>query len=174
MTRTFWFCLSLTLLAISGAQAVPAPKKVVINVGDISDITGQSQANPLRRLVKSLKQAPSNSQIRLIWDDYAGNFGTKATALYDRKTRTLKFYSDTSIGGFGNEEVSNEIKSWIFGGVTEAMLNKLERKHRGALDGSDGASYFTELGYYGAKKRDLGSRQVLSKFGKSLRLQRNH
>lgn len=101
-----------------------------------------------------------------------GNFSTSATALYNRKTRTLKFYSDTSIGGMGNEEVSAQIEHWMFRGVTETILDKLERKHRGAPDGSDGASYFTELNLYGARRRDLGSRQVLSAYGKAMRRRR--
>ena len=174
MMRNFWLCFYLALLAVGRAQAAPAPKTVVIKMGDIFDVSGYREAEPLRRLTKSLKQYPKTRQFRVIWQQSAPNAGKSATALYDRRAHTLKFYSDTSIGGMGNEAISAEIQHWMFHGVTEAMLNKLERKHRGTPNGSDGASYFTELDSYGAKKRDLGSRQVLSAHGKAMRRRRNH
>ena len=159
--------LTVTFLFVCRAEA--APKPIVISLGDIFDVSGAREAGPLRELVQSLKQQPNNRTFRLIWESSAPNSGQVATALYDRKSRTLSFYSDTSIGGLGNEKVSNEIRHWMLRGVSEAMLNQLERKHRGAPNGSDGASYFTELISYGAKRRDLGSRQVLSTYGKAMR-----
>lgn len=171
MSRLLLFCI-LALCPIYRAEAAP-PTTVVIGLGDISDITGQSQANPLRRFVKSLEQNPESPRFRLIWGDYMGNIQTNATALYDRRARTLRYYSDTAIGGMGNEEIAGEIKHWMLSGVTDAMLVKLERKHRGAPTSSDGTSYFSEMIYYGARRRDLGSRQVLSEFGKAMRDKRN-
>ncbi len=166
--------LVVALCAFVRADAAPQSKPIVIALGDISDVTGQHEAEPLRRLSQSLNQYPRSHRFRLIWANLAGNFGTNATALYDRRTGTFKFYSDTSIGGMGNEEISNDIKHWMFSGVSDSAIRRLERKHRGVLDSDkgtvfDGASFFSELGNYGAKRRDLGSRQVLSDYGKAQR-----
>ncbi len=164
----------VAFFTIARAQVTPSPSTMVIALGDISDITGQSQANPLRRLSKRLQQYPKHSRFRLIWGDYMGNFSTDATALYDRKTRTFKLYSNTFIGGIGNEAVSNEVKHWMFSRVSDSMIYQLDRKHQGTLDSDngtifDGVSFFSELGSYGAKRRDLGSCQVLSDYGKAMR-----
>ena len=170
----FLLLLTVSLAALSRAEATPAPKTIVVSLGDIADITGQRAADPLRQLASLLKQNSKSRCFRLIWDDSAGNFNASNTTLYDRKTRVLKFYSNTSIGGLGNEIVTNEIKSWMFSGVNDSIIYQLNRRHRGTLDSDkgtvfDGASFFSELDSYGARRRDLGSHQVLSNFGKSKR-----
>ena len=165
---------AVALLPVCCAEAAPEFKPVVISLGDTFDVSGAREAEPLRKLVDNLKKHPKNQTFRLIWGSNAPNAGQGATALYDRRARTLKFYSDTQIGGMGNEEIAADIRHWMLSGVTETMLNKLARKHRGSPTASDGASYFTELIYYGARRRDLGSRQVLTPYGKARRNKRNN
>lgn len=81
-------------------QATPAIcSPVTLNVGDIFDITGESEAKPLQILVKNLADHPKAKEFRLIWFATIPNMGYKATALYNRKQQTLKFYSVQYISG---------------------------------------------------------------------------
>lgn len=126
--------------------------KIVIR--NTFDVTGELQAEPVRRLSQALAKQPSYSKFRLIWAEMSPTYPSNATAVYNRQKGTLAFYCITFISGLGNEDVPNQIRHWKYTGVKPWMIHKIAKRHKSATTGSED-SFLSELSLYGCKRANL-------------------
>lgn len=135
-----------------GTQSFCADKSCVISGGMIAfDVTGEQQANPIKKLGQALHEGNRCSALRLMWSVSAVNTSTQATALYDRTRKTVSFFSRQEVSGLGNENLSPGITHRVFYGVKDWMILDIVKKHMGPTESSDD-SFLSALSNYGCRR----------------------
>lgn len=150
--------LSCVVMLILSLQGNCTEKVSRIVIGDIFDVSGQREAEPLQRLSNKLKEKNQQKTFRLIWGS-SGTYSYDATVLYNRGDRTLKYYSLTYIGGLGNGNIQGIVKQWVCRKVTDKMIHQLAAKHK-RVTGASNESFLSELPRYGAKIHLIENRQI--------------
>lgn len=150
MNPKFLLILCLTIICKSSM----ASSEVRIYLGDLFDATGQMFLRPIKSLSRVIASTKDKRNFRVIWADGSPNMGTIATVLYSRKHRTLTFYSYTTIGGIGNENVKPIRSHWRFYEVKDYMIHKIAKKHKNVSEVT-GDYFFDEIALFGCKRRNL-------------------
>ena len=120
------------------------------------------RTRPLALLNQALSQNKNHHLFRLSWQiggvlssfSQAGNEKGYATALYNRRSATLKFYSQRTTRA--NPE-QLEVNSIIYSDVTEPMLEQLVVQARAHDDWLARHSFFDRLPQLGATATNLGN-----------------
>ena len=164
-TRTARLADAATDVAALGApqsdEAAAQPPVVngVVQLNPPSQFGGRE---PLVLLNQTLAEDKDSTRFRLTWNigwslptssKPAGETG-HATAIYDRKTATLKLYART----VPNADKSKlKVHSLLYSGVTDAMLSQLEEKYRDSKIVFTSLSFLDRLPELGATITDVGS-----------------
>lgn len=143
--------IGLVLGAVVVSGECKEQKTVVLNCGDTFDATGDGVSKPLRTLANALNTNKRGQVFKVKWVSATPSSSSSASAIYNRKARTLIFYAKSDAFGMGYEGFKPVYEHWRLKRVTDAMIIKLARKH--PRDDSDpGDSYFSNLTQLGAKK----------------------
>ena len=112
---------------------------------------------PSQALSATLKQDLKSNEFRVSWNGYGSNYGFISTALYNRASKTLKFYSQYT-GGQG-DTYGKGVQSVFWKNVKDATIHSLATSNRGEtlasgplgpLD-SRTAGFAIYLKHYGAR-----------------------
>lgn len=141
--------LLLSCACTPRAEAAPR-REVSINIGELG---GANQV--METLTRILRNDKKSSRFRIAWGIMGSNLRSGATARYNRRTRTLKYYS------FDSALIDDEIGKWrqtresyMYRGVSDPIIARLAAKNRNSTSGNINA-FFSELPLFGCRKQIL-------------------
>jgi hypothetical protein len=110
---------------------------------------GYSERNfPFEALSAALKKSPNLSTFRLNWVFIMGSWASGGSALYDRKSQTLREYAS------GGDDLVGQREHYSYTGVTERMLHSVaEKRRKQGRRASLGPLSFKFLTEYGAVRK---------------------
>lgn len=107
------------------------------------------QQAPMPKLAMALKQYKTSSKFRVTWHSFASSMNIGVTAIYNRRTNTLKYYSS---GSFFEKRVREH---YLYTNVTDKVIFKIASKHQKAEESVPDDAFFSELSKYGCKRKRL-------------------
>ena len=141
--------LGVSLVARTEARRQVHARQPVAQL-TVDDLQGDFGA-PIAVLASALQRNRTARFFRVSWDATWGGWGSSQTALYDRRRKTVKFFS---IGGEQGNVVVRQ--HYLFTGVTEAALehqaNDLAAvtKRLHSIQSGSSDAFFEDLPKYGA------------------------
>lgn len=148
----YFLALGCLMLTQNGSFAKSQSNERTIQVY-VGTLLGANQ--PYEALVSALLRDKKSQLFRISWDSNASNSRNGMTALYNRRRRTLKYYSvdhsliDDEIGKYRHTR-----EHTLYRGVIDSILQRLAFKNRKATQ-SDNSSFFAQLPQFGCQKRRL-------------------
>jgi hypothetical protein len=105
---------------------------------------------PLEALSSVIATTPTLSLFRLRWYFSMGSWGSSGTAVYNRRSHTLRVYAT------GGDETGGYREGFVYTGVTEDMFRKMAGwMKKSGESGSTGPLSFNQLTAYGAVQRKI-------------------
>lgn len=143
-------CLLLTLSLCLGLREKTAAQKQVFSQSvvqlRVDDFSHHFNA-PIKQLAAAVYQNQKARFFRVSWEATWFGWGSSQTALYDRRMKTVKFFSS------GGEQAGSMIhEHYLFTGVTDIVLQRQARdlsKYGDYMDNGTSEAFFDELPKYG-------------------------